>query len=360
MIDYRTPDYKNRRELLIQYTAWQYLRGDVDPAIWMMNYMFNRQEYNKEQRLWYVWLYANSYQLPQAYVMANEFPDYDLVDLDRLTKWNDDNYHKLRYQVDCRYSKGKLPAMFESYRETIGDGTQNAWFMSMCGEDREANFKRIWDEVIKFHDFGRYKCWFYMQALRDVCGIPIDIPSLLLGDGGSESHRDGLCRGLGKDEWCKRKVDGKKIRHKFTKEELDWLEEEANGIIKEANMRFGLSVERLGFETVCCAFKKFFRNRDGRYPGYYLDRQFLDITDVQSKGWDGIEWSLLWEARKEMLHGSLLQSSETRKEGGERGRKDPINKEAMSFFLERGEIDWRGHIFEQQTEPEPNIFDILG
>lgn len=361
MIDYRENNYETRRELLIQYTAWQYLRGDVDPALWMMRYIFNRQEYSVEQRLWYVWLYANCYQLPQAYVIANEFPDFDLVDLDRLTEWNDENYHRLRYQVDCRYSKGKLPAMFESYRDAIGDGPQINFFMNKCGGDRESNFTRIWDEVIKFKDFGRYKAWFYLQALRDVCGIPIDIPSLMLSDSGSESHRDGLCRGLGKDEWCKRKVDGVKIRHKFTEEEFQWLEDEGTSIINEVNKRFNLEVDRLGFETVCCAFKKFFRERDGRYTGYYLDRQYLDIKLVQDQGWDGIEWELLWEARREMLSESLLCKGETK--GTHEDRvfiKEPVDKEAMKFFIQNGEIDWRGHVFEQQTEPEPNLFDLFG
>lgn len=345
MLDYREPDYENRRELLIQYTIWQMKTGDVDPAIWMMRYIFNRQEYNKEQVLWYIWLYANTYQLPTAYVIANEFPDYDLVDLDRLEQWNNENYHKLRYQVDCRYSKGHLPAMFSSYMENVGNN-QFRFFNNLClSEDRKANFQRVWDAVQKFHLFGRYKAWFYLQALRDVAGLSIDVPDLMLSDGGSESHRDGLCHGLAKDEWVKRKevVDGKKvkIRHKFTEDELAWLEAEGQSIIDEVNERMGLkgesALDGLAFETVCCAFKKFFRVRDGRYCGYYLDRQWEDIKKVQADNWEGIEWDLLWEARAEMLHESLLC-------------KKGVEQDRMSHFLDNGEIDWRSLFYKQQIE----------
>lgn len=349
MIDHRPNDYDSRRSLLIKYAAWECLTGDADPALWMMNYIFNYQEYNQSQRLWYTFLYANSYQLATAYVMANEFPDYELVDLDRVTKWNNDNYNRLRYQVDCRYSKGKLPKMTASYMELVGKDQETFFDELCCSDDRTENFKRVWDTVQKIVDFGRYKAWMYCQALRDVCGLPIDVPNLMLSDSGSGSHRDGLCRGLGKDEWCKRKevIDGKRVsvRHKFTKDQIEWLEVEGSTLIKEINKSYGLSLDGLMFETILCAFKKFFRARDGRYCGYYIDRQFQDIKKVEADDWSGINWDLLWQCRKEMINSKLLNTS-------------GIDKDAMSHFIENGELDWLGLFFKQNKPMKLNLFSL--
>lgn len=349
-MDYRPNEYLLRRELLVKFAVWQIRMGDVDPSLWMMRYIFNRQEYNQEQVLWYIWLYANTYQLPTAYVMANEFPDYDLVDIKRLTAWNDENYHRLRYQVDCRYNKGHLPAMFESYQSVVGKD-QAAFFNKLCdygSGDSKDNFKRIWDACSEFHLFGRYKLWFYIQALRDVAGLNIDVPNLMLADSGSESHRDGLCAGIGKDQWMKKKIvkDGVKvkIRHNFQTSDYELLELEAAALIADINHELlgtGFECDGFLFETILCAFKKFFRRRDGRYCGYYLDRQYEDIKRVQNDGWDGIEWKLLWDARSELIQSDLI-------------RTNGVSADRMCHFLDHGEIDWRG-LVNEQSKPSNSL-----
>ena len=49
-----------------------------------LNYLFNRYEHNLEQKLWIAWIYGTTYHLPTAWIIWNEFPDFELVGLERL------------------------------------------------------------------------------------------------------------------------------------------------------------------------------------------------------------------------------------------------------------------------------------
>ena len=121
-MDYRQP--QNRREAFIRWYAWSMKYDDCDPAVWATNYLNKRYEHNDEQRLWLAWLYGNTYYLPTAWILMNEFPDFELATVDRMEQWNAANYKRLRYQTDTKWNKGHLPAMFASYQKFIGNGTQ--------------------------------------------------------------------------------------------------------------------------------------------------------------------------------------------------------------------------------------------
>ena len=84
-------------------------------------------------------------------------------------------------------------------------------------------------------------------------------------------------------------------------------------------------------ETTLCAFKKTFRIKNGRYLGYYLDRQFEDIKQVENDLWPGIDWSLLWQGRKEIL------DPRTNRDTGVIG-------EDMEFFLKTGQIKYYNYL----------------
>ena len=85
-MDYRLKE--NRREAFIRWYAWSLKHNDCDPAVWATNYLHNRYEHNDEERIWLAWLYGNTYQLPTAWVLKNEFPDFELATVDRITQWN--------------------------------------------------------------------------------------------------------------------------------------------------------------------------------------------------------------------------------------------------------------------------------
>lgn len=310
-----------RKELFTRWFLWSVKFKDCDPSIWMMNYLNKRYEHNSEERFWLAYLYGTTYHVPAAWVIKSEFPDFELATNSRIKAWNDANYKRLRYQTDTKYNKGHLPEMFASYQQFIGRKTQKETFEKYFVGTPIQNFNALF-KIVKgaLYKFGRYSTWYYLQALKQTCGVAIEPPSLILNDySGSRSHRNGLCKALGQDAW----VDAK-----LNPTQISWLEGEGHEILQEVQHRMPELRNELDFfamETALCSFKKIFREREGRYLGYYLDRQAEEIKKVEGDGWFGIDWDVLWQARKETLDPRLINNS--------------INKKKFSEFLETGRMD---------------------
>jgi len=228
-MDYRLKE--NRRESFIRWYAWSLKFNDCDPAVWCTNYLNKRYLHNNEQRLWLCWLYGNTYYLPTAWVLMNEFPDFELATVDRMEQWNTANYKRLRYQTDTKWNKGHLPSMFASYQKFIGDKDQRAVLESYYGDTEEQSFDNLWTSIKSgLHKFGRYSTWFYLQHLKHTAGIRINPTSLMLNDfDGSRSHRNGLLLAIGQDD---------KYDVKLTAGDYDRLEQEAKSILEETRHRF--------------------------------------------------------------------------------------------------------------------------
>jgi len=319
-LDYRKP--QNNREAFIRWYAWSLKYDDCDPAVWCTNYLNTRYEHNDEQRLWLCWLYGNTYQLPTAWVLMNEFPDYELATVDRITEWNTTNYKRLRYQTDTKWNKGNLPVMFESYQKFIGDKSQREVLESYYGDNERQSFENLWSAIKgDLHKFGRYSTWFYMQHLKHTAGVIVEPTSLMLDDyDGSRSHRNGLLLAIGRPEDYDKKLTGAEYRI---------LEDISSGIIAEMKDRVPELSSQIDFftmETCLCSFKKIFRANHGRYLGYYLDRQAEEIIKAEGDGWYGIDWDVLWQARNETIDIRL-------------DTKRGINKEKYSSFLNTGRIE---------------------
>lgn len=319
-MDYRLKE--NRREAFIRWYAWSLKYDDCDPAVWATNYLHNRYNHNDEERIWFAWLYGNTYQLPTAWVLKNEFPDFELATVDRITQWNTTNYKRLRYQTDTKWNKGHLPAMFASYKNFIGDKPQREVLESYYGSTDTENFDNLW-AVIKdsLHKFGRYSTWFYLQHLKHTAGIRIAPSSLMLSDfDGSRSHRNGLLLALGRDDDYDRRL---------TSADYSNLESQATEILVESKARFPDLSDQIDFftmETCLCSFKKIFREKHGRYLGYYLDRQAEEIMQSEKDGWYGIEWQVLWDARNETIDLRLDD-------------KRGIDKERFPNFIRTGRLE---------------------
>lgn len=318
-MDYRLR--QNRTEAFIRWYAWSLQYGDCDPAVWMTNYLNNRYEHNSEEILWLCWLYGNTYQLPTAWVIKNEFPDFELATFSRIDDWNTKNYKRLRYQTDTKWNKGHLPVMFQSYTNLIGNKTQKEFFDGLMCDNEKKSFDEIW-KVVKTHlyKFGRYSTWFYLQHLKHTAGINIEPSSLMLSDNGSKSHRNGLLYAVG-EEW--------KHDTSLTAGEYLRLEYLAKEILVETAERFPELANQIDFftmETCLCSFRKIFRNNNTRFIGYYLARQKEEIQMAERDRWSGICWDVLWQARKEILD--------------ERIEKMVLTKEnkSNSTFLSTGKI----------------------
>ena len=328
-MDYRLKE--NRREAFIRWYAWSLQYKDCDPAVWATNYLNDRYEHNDEQRLWLCWLYGNTYYLPTAWVLMNEFPDFELATVDRMEQWNTANYKRLRYQTDTKWTKGHLPSMFASYQKFIGEESQREKIESYYGDNESINFNNLWEGVkSSLHKFGRYSTWFYLQHLKHTAGVEIDPTSLMLNDySGSRSHRNGLLYVLGMED---------NIDQKLTANQYANLESESTSILEEMNSRYPSLSGQIDFftmETALCAYKKIFREHHGRYLGYYLDRQSEEIKKVESDGWHGIEWEVLWQAREETLDTRLAT-------------KNNIAKEKFTYFVNSGRIEHMDWMFSDE------------
>jgi hypothetical protein len=335
-MDYRLE--QNRREAFIRWYAWSLKYDDCDPAVWATNYLNKRYEHNDEQKLWLCWLYGNTYQLPTAWVLMNEFPDFELATVDRTTQWNTTNYKRLRYQTDTKWNKGHLPTMFASYQQFIGGRTQREKLESYYGDTEEANFDNLWKSVKSgLHKFGRYSTWFYLQHLKHTAGVRINPTSLMLDDfDGSRSHRNGLLYALGQED---------SVDRKLTAAEYGDLESQAYEILCETKARFpelSSSVDYFTMETCLCSFKKIFREKHGRYLGYYLDRQGEEISKAETDGWYGIDWNVLWQAREETIDLRL---------DNRRG----IDKEKFSSFVRTGRLENLEWLFDDE---EPMLMGL--
>lgn len=339
-MDYRLRE--NRREAFIRWYAWSLKYDDCDPAVWATNYLNERYEHNDEERIWLAWLYGNTYQLPTAWVLKNEFPDFELATVDRITEWNTANYKRLRYQTDTKWNKGHLPVMFASYQKFIGNKSQREVLENYYGDNESRNFDNLWN-VLKdnLHKFGRYSTWFYLQHLKHTAGIRINPTSLMLDDySGSRSHRNGLLYALGKDDLCDTK---------FTKSEYVSLEIQSTEILMETKSRFPDLADQVDFftmETCLCSFKKIFREHHGRYLGYYLDRQAEEIMQSEKDGWYGIEWEVLWQARNETIDNSL-------------NNKRGIIKEKFTSFVREGNIENLELMFDDEKSNSMSLEKFL-
>jgi hypothetical protein len=335
-VDYREP--KNRREAFKRWYAWSLNYKDCDPAIWLANYVNDRYEHNDEQRLWFSWLYGNTYYLPTSWVLMNEFPDFELATFDRMDAWNTENYKRLRYQTDTKWSKGHLADMYASYEKFVGKGTQREKLESYFGDNEEQNFDNLWVALKDgLYKFGRYSTWFYMQQLKHTADIPMESTSLMLNDySGSRSHRNGWLYALGEED---------KVDTRLTDKEYTRLEDNARYLLLEMKTEYPHLADQLDYfsmETCLCSFKKLFRTHHGRYLGYYLDRQAEEIMKVEQDGWSGIEWEVLWQARAETLDLTFVT-------------KTGINKSKFDSFLKTGQLDR----LEMMYSDEQNVEGVL-
>ena len=288
-----------REEVFLDWFLWSLKYGDCDPSIWMINYLFERMEFNIEQKLWFTWIYGNTYNLPCTWVIWNEFPDFENADVERIKIWQDKNYANIKYQTDTKWNKGHLHEMFISYKKLISKN-QRIFFKGIMTKDPIKNYHVLYDYIVKnFHKFGRYIAWFYLQTLRSNCNLLIEPDSLLFLDKGSESHRNGMFYAVGKDEFVDKKYSD------LTENDFQYLEDRAKVILEKVKKVYP-NVSYFTMETVLCSFKKIFREHHIRWKGYYLARQLDDIQKFEKLNWKGIDWDLLYQARKEILHPDLL------------------------------------------------------
>jgi hypothetical protein len=328
MIDFRKPE--NRRELYIRWFVWQYRNHDLDTVIPLFKYIIDRQEYNYNQTQWLMFLYGNCYNGATSYAIWNELPDVENIDLEMLKNWNSTNIKRLSYQNDCKWSKGFLDKMSESYIKMLGGKSPYDFFNQLCNSsDPKLNYEKVRSTIINnVYKMGRYSTFFYAQALKECCGLNIEPTSMQYGYE-TQSPTDGLCYILNKEELSSRiyiNNGTQKIKQKvnYTNDIIKMFDQETDSIIIEIKNRFpDIKVDYFTVETSLCSIKKLFRRREGRYPGYYLNRLMDDVRKIE-KDFPGVDFDIVRDFYKECVPNGLKIVDQS------------VNKIRMNEFLDNG------------------------
>lgn len=265
--------------------------GDVDPSYEMLLYLVKRFELGLEQRYWLAWLYAMTYCGASAFYVYNEFPDYDMVDVGRLSRWwRDRGRDEILVQTDRRWVRSSdmfVPA-FESYRSLVGS-SQSEFFARFSREHRaEDRYERTYEATSSLHSFGQFALFLYLEALHTVTDLDLCPTDLDLNR--AWSCRNGLYYAYGLDHLV-RDTETPMVRDAVEVTERCWRQLRAT--LDESLHEVPTVWE---IETVLCAFRKYMRGK--RYVGYYLDRQASEIARMQSRA-RGVCWDVLWQYRHE-------------------------------------------------------------
>lgn len=306
-MDFRLPQY--RREVFLRFYEF-HLKYRAHPGCvyYLLPYLRDRLDMDKEQQLWFAYINGCSQHPPTTYIIWKRFPYIQNVDIEELAVWWEDNRRRLGWDTDRRHHKYLFPICVKNYQCNLPTPcrSQEEFFEDLAplGGDDFDNFHALWDKVRgDFFSFGRLSTFSYLEYLR-ILGIPLDCDDLLLEDKeGSRSHRNGLCKVLGRDDldWhsSNPSFDGR-----YTKEQIAWLTEEAALLLKEAKARlwrrsFYYDVSYFTLESTLCCYKSWHRvNR--RYPNVYSDMLHKRLKDTEEK-WPEEDLSIFWDARRDAL-----------------------------------------------------------
>ena len=254
---------------------------DIDPSILCLRYISDRFELNTEQRYWIAFLYGTCYCSATTFYMYNEFPDYELVDVQRLNDWWSKNKSNLIFQTDRLRikSNNQFVDSFVSYRRLCKGSPEN--YLKSRGR------KDLYDKILKIKYFGRFSLFNYLDVLNQLTNINFAPPYLNMME--AKSCRDGLAFALEKPELIKDKMTSKEalyLHRKF----IETLRSNEGNVFQ--------------IETTLCAYKKYRYGK--RYVGYYIDRMGREIDDIQTRVNNGVYWDLLWQFRDETFDKKYL------------------------------------------------------
>lgn len=272
--------------------------GDIDPSYGMLRYVCERFELNMEQRYWLAFLYATCYCGPTVYYIYNEFPDFENVSETRLEEWWKGNRQRLYFQTDRRWvrSRNQWCDLFRSYKNHIGALTQEQVYKTLKTPDPYQTYENAWNYFSQVYQFGRFAMFLYLEAVHVVTGFPMKPRSMDMRE--AESCRNGLAFAISRPEL---NTDG---RGPLKPWEMQFMQQEFDRLVSRME-RLDPRNNVWNVETTLCAYKKYRYGK--RWVGYYLDRQADEIQTLQKAVPDGVDWSVLWDYRRETLRPAFLR-----------------------------------------------------
>lgn len=300
--DFRHPQL--RRETFLRFYEFHVKhRAHPGAVYYLMPYLARARDWDDEQRLWFAFINGNTQNPVTSWLIMRRFPTLQATGIGALDQWFAAEYRRLDFDTDRRHHKRAFPACVEAYRRLTG-GRQAAYFARhMTVTDPRGSFEALWQEVMqRFPYFGRLSTFSYLEYLR-IMGLPLECSTLFLDDrSGSRSHRNGLCKVLGRDDLDWHDSNPGFDGH-YAPDVLDWLEAEGRQLLEEATGRmagkpYAADVGYFTLESALCTYKSWHRpNR--RYPNVYNDMG-RDRIERAERQW-GERLELFWQARAERL-----------------------------------------------------------
>jgi len=330
-MDFRLPQY--RREVFLRFYEYHLKYNSHPGAVYYtFDYIFEKLNLTQEQRLWFTFINGCSQNVVSTYLIFERFPSLQDLDMVELRKWFRDNYTKIGWDTDRRYHKNVFEDCVQNYIKVLGGRTQVEVFSELTSsDDKYKNFGKVWSYVInKFYTFGRLATFSYLEYLR-ISGLNIDCDSLFLDNiTGSKSHRNGLCKVLGRDD-----LDWHKNIVKYSESTLKWLEAEGKKLLQDANERINhKDVSYFTLESTLCCYKGWHR-KNRRYPNVYND-MFRDRIVYAEKKW-GRRLDIFWDCRKDCLPAHLLIENNPNDYGIKPQKQNHYRKYGEVIMMDR---DW--------------------
>ena len=341
-LDFRRPEY--RREVFLRFYEFHTkYRSHPGGVYYLMPYFVKRGEWTPEQRLWFAFVNGNTLSPVTSYIIFQHFPVLAEIDIHELADWfkSPSVYARLSFGTDRRFHKKSFVESVACYQEQLGGKSQWDFFSAFCKEGEEhANFQRIWDKVqSSFLTFGRVSSYSYLEFLR-IMGLDLDCDQLFLDDrAGSRSHRNGLCKVIGRDDldWHSSNpgFDGL-----YAEDVIDELETFGASLLSDAKARAaGKPWERdIGYftlESALCNYMKWHRHAS-TYPNVYNDVLFERIQYAESQ-WFSPSMDIFWEARAASLPPNLLMERNPRDAGNVPLKQNHYKQTGQVIMMER---DW--------------------
>lgn len=282
-----------------EYHARSLEAGDIDPSYEMLRYVCDRFELTTEQRYWLAFLYATCYSGPTVFYIYNEFPDYENVDVDRLWRWWNENKGRCVFQTDRRWvkSKNSFVPMFESYRDWCAGVTQGQKWQSLNSGDPFLTYDIAFEDCGKIEQMGRFSLFLFLEAVHVVTGFPMKPRSMDIRE--ADSCRNGLAEAIGRP-----KLNTHLSGARLPTPALEYLQGCFDMMVSKLTAADPRNTV-CNIETTLCAYKKYKLGK--RYIGYYLDRQAGEIEAMQKNVREGVDWSVLWDYRRETYQKQFLK-----------------------------------------------------
>ncbi len=294
--DFRLPQYR-RKVFLDFYKFHTKYRGHAGAVYYAIPHIINELKLNKEQAYWLCFINGCSQNIVTSYIIFKKFSNIHKLNLHKLKEWFYQNYKLFGWDTDRRYFKNSFIQCIQNYLTLLNGKTQTEFFSNICNTNNaHTNFKKLWQVVNnEFLYFGRLSAFSYIEYLN-IMGLNVECNELFLDDlKGSKSHRNGLCKVLGRDDldWTKSNAVT------YTDNIINQLKTQGQLLLQEAKQYINLPfVNYFTLETTLCCYKGWHRvNR--RYPNVYNDMFYDRITHAEQK-WQ-TKFNIFHAARKKYL-----------------------------------------------------------